>query len=60
MAMGRIKERNIAGVYHRRARCIALVTEIEGACDIGAKVRARREAMEKTSFYFFSISPQSS
>lgn len=50
VALGVIKEHNIAGVYRRRARCISLVTEIVGACDIGAKVRALRKAMEKTSF----------
>jgi thiamine-phosphate pyrophosphorylase len=50
VALGGIKEHNIAEVYRRGARCIALVTEIVGARDIGAKVRALRKAIEKTSF----------
>ncbi len=60
VALSGIKEHNIAEVYRRGARCIALVTEIMGTRDIDAKVRTLRKAMEKTSFYFFSISPQSS
>lgn len=44
VAIGGIKEHNIAEVSRRGARCIALVTEIVGAADIGAKVRALREA----------------
>ena len=45
VAIGGIKEHNIAEVYRRGARCIALVTEIVGARDIGAKVHAIRKAM---------------
>jgi thiamine-phosphate pyrophosphorylase len=49
VAIGGIKEHNIADVYRRGARCIALVTEIVGAPDIVDKVRSLRAAMEKTS-----------
>lgn len=45
VAIGGIKEHNIAEVARRGARCIALVTEIVGAPDIEAKVRALRAAM---------------
>lgn len=44
VAIGGIKEHNIAEVARRGARCIALVTEIVGAPDIVAKVRALRAA----------------
>jgi len=47
VAIGGIKEHNIADVYRRGAGCIALVTEIVGAPDIGAKVRSLRAAMKK-------------
>lgn len=50
VVLGVIKEHNITEVYRRGARCIALVTEIVGARDIDAKVRALKKAMEKTSF----------
>jgi len=50
VAIGGIKEHNIAEVYRRGARCIALVTEIVGATDIGAKVRDLRTAIKKISF----------
>ncbi|MEN6319653.1 MAG: thiamine phosphate synthase [Syntrophaceae bacterium] len=50
VAIGGIKEHNIADVYRRGARCIALVTDIVGVPDINAKVHALRAAMEKTSF----------
>ena len=49
VALGGIKEHNIAEVYRRGARCIALVTEIVGAPDIGAKVRALRKAIREKS-----------
>lgn len=42
VAIGGIKEHNINEVARRGARCIALVTEIVGAVDIAAKVRALR------------------
>lgn len=50
VAIGGIKEHNIAEVYRRGARCIALVTEIVGAPDIGAKVRDLRAALQQKSF----------
>jgi len=50
VAIGGIKEHNIAEVYRRGARCIALVTEIVGAPDIGAKVRDLRAAIQQKSF----------
>ncbi|HOV80399.1 MAG TPA: thiamine phosphate synthase [Bacillota bacterium] len=45
VAIGGIKEHNIAEVSRRGARCIAMVTEIVGAEDIGAKVRALKAAI---------------
>ena len=42
VTIGGIKEHNINEVSRRGARCIALVTEIVGAVDIAAKVRALR------------------
>jgi thiamine-phosphate pyrophosphorylase len=45
VAIGGIKEHNVADVYRRGARCIALVTDIVGAPDINAKVRALRAAI---------------
>ena len=47
VAIGGIKEHNIAEVYRRGAKCISLVTEIVGAPDIGAKVRSLRTAIKK-------------
>jgi thiamine-phosphate pyrophosphorylase len=44
VAIGGIKEHNIAEVRSRGAKCIALVTEIVGADDIGAKIQALRSA----------------
>ncbi|WP_031513092.1 thiamine phosphate synthase [Desulfofalx alkaliphila] len=43
VAIGGIKEHNIAEVKKRGAKCICLVTEIVGAKDIGAKIAALRE-----------------
>lgn len=49
VAIGGIKEHNIREVRRHGARCIALVTEIVGAEDIGAKVAAlRRRLAEET------------
>ncbi|MCL6634622.1 MAG: thiamine phosphate synthase [Peptococcaceae bacterium] len=45
VAIGGIKEHNIAEVSRRGARCIAMVTEIVGAEDIGARVRALRAVL---------------
>lgn len=42
VAIGGIKEHNIAEVSSRGASCIAMVTEIVGSEDIAAKVRALR------------------
>jgi thiamine-phosphate pyrophosphorylase len=50
VAIGGIKEHNIAEVYRRGARCIALVTEIVGASDISARVRNLRAALRQKSF----------
>jgi len=50
VAIGGIKEHNIADVYRRGGRCIALVTEIVGAPDIVDRARSLRAAMGKTSF----------
>ncbi|CCO24134.1 thiamine phosphate synthase [Maridesulfovibrio hydrothermalis] len=47
VAIGGIKEHNIAEVMNRGAKCVALVTEIVGADDIGAKIRELRTAMNK-------------
>jgi thiamine-phosphate pyrophosphorylase len=49
VAIGGIKEHNIAEIYRRGARCIALVTEIVGAPDIGVKVHALRAAIGSAS-----------
>jgi thiamine-phosphate pyrophosphorylase len=47
VAIGGIKQSNIAEVVKHGARCVALVTEIVGADDIGAKIRALRSEMSK-------------
>jgi len=47
VAIGGIKEHNIAQVTARGARCCALVSELVGAPDIAAKVEAVRRAMRK-------------
>lgn len=47
VAIGGIKESNIGEVSHRGAKCIALVTEIVGAGDIGARVRAIRTVLSR-------------
>lgn len=47
VAIGGIKEHNIADVYRRGARCIALVTEIVGDPDIVDKVRSLRAAIRQ-------------
>jgi len=48
VAIGGIKEHNVAEVCASGARCAALVSEFVGAADIGAKVRAVRSVMQKT------------
>lgn len=45
VAIGGIKEHNIASVAQHGARCCALVSEFVGADDIGAKIAAVRRAM---------------
>ncbi len=47
VAIGGIKEHNIAEVSKRGARCFALVTEIVGSEDIGAKVGALRAILRR-------------
>jgi thiamine-phosphate pyrophosphorylase len=47
VAIGGIKEMNVAEVARHGARCMALVTEIVGAPDIGAKIAAVRREIEK-------------
>lgn len=47
VAIGGIKEHNIAEVSARGARCIALVTEIVGATNIQVKIKALRKVMSK-------------
>lgn len=47
VAIGGIKEHNIAEVAGGGARCIALVTEIVGARDITAKVRSLRAVLDR-------------
>ncbi len=46
VAIGGIKEHNIGEVVRRGAVCCALVSELVGAEDIGAKVRQVRTAMK--------------
>ena len=46
VAIGGIKEHNVADVIRHGARCVCLVTEITGAQDIGAKVRAIRKQIQ--------------
>ena len=47
VAIGGIKEHNIADVARHGARCCALVSELVGAQDIHAKVEAVRRAMKQ-------------
>lgn len=46
VAIGGIKEHNLAEVVRRGARCVALVTEIVGVEDIGSKIKALRQEMQ--------------
>ena len=46
VAIGGIKEHNVAEVVRRGARCVAMVTEIVEAEDIGAKITALRQQMQ--------------
>jgi thiamine-phosphate pyrophosphorylase len=45
VAIGGIKASNVADVIRHGAKCVCLVTEIVGAADIGAMVRAIRDRM---------------
>lgn len=47
VAIGGIKEHNIAEVVRHGATCCALVSELVGADDIAAKVQSVRDAMNK-------------
>jgi len=47
VAIGGIKEHNIADVAAHGARCCALVSELVGATDIATRVTAVRQAMQK-------------
>lgn len=47
VAIGGIKEHNIAEVMSRGAKCVALVTEIVEADDIGGRIDDLRSAMKK-------------
>jgi len=49
VAIGGIKEHNIAEVARRGAKCIALVTEIVGAADIEAKIRNLRACLNRSN-----------
>jgi thiamine-phosphate pyrophosphorylase len=46
VAIGGIKESNLGEIVRHGARCVALVTEIVGAADIGAKVKALRTEIQ--------------
>lgn len=45
VAIGGIKQNNVAEVVKHGATCVAMVTEIVGAKDIGARIQAIREAI---------------
>lgn len=47
VAIGGIKEHNVAEVVRHGASCCALVSELVGADDIAAKVQSVRDAMKK-------------
>ena len=49
VAIGGIKEHNIAEVARHGAKCCALVSELVGAPDIAARVAAVRAAMHGTA-----------
>jgi len=51
VAIGGIKEHNAGEVWQRGARCLAMVTEIVGAEDIAAKVRALRAVRRQVLGY---------
>jgi thiamine-phosphate pyrophosphorylase len=47
VAIGGIKQHNMLEVIERGAKCIAMVTEIVGADNIGEKIRAIKENMRR-------------
>ena len=47
VAIGGIKEHNVAEVIKHGASCVCLVTEIVGARDIGAKIQSIRAQISK-------------
>lgn len=47
VAIGGIKQNNIAAVVKRGARCVAMVTEIVSQPDIGATIQALRRAIQE-------------
>ncbi|WP_330381832.1 thiamine phosphate synthase [Defluviitalea phaphyphila] len=47
VAIGGIKENNISSVVKNGARCIALVSEIVGACDIQEKIKRLRNIIKE-------------
>lgn len=49
VAIGGIKEHNVAQVVRRGARCVAMVTEIVGKTDITAQIQALRKAMREAA-----------
>ncbi|SMF03750.1 thiamine phosphate synthase [Desulfovibrio gilichinskyi] len=49
VAIGGIKENNVAEVVKHGARCVALVTEIVEAENIGTKINALRDAMQSSA-----------
>jgi thiamine-phosphate pyrophosphorylase len=48
VAIGGIKENNVAEVIKHGATCVCLVTEIVGAPDIAARIQAIREQISKS------------
>lgn len=48
VAIGGIKQHNVAEVVKRGAKCIAMVTEIVGADDIGQKIKEVRRVITET------------
>lgn len=47
VAIGGIKEHNVHEIVNRGARCVAMVTEIVGADDIGNKIKNLRKIINK-------------
>jgi len=48
VAIGGIKQHNVAEVVKRGAKCVAMVTEIVGADDIGQKIKEVRRVITET------------